>query len=307
MILSTPLFSIIKKQLPDSEITVLASVHNHIVIRNNPNVDSILIFDKSPLKLTALYSKLRKVHFDYLIDPKDHYSRESKLIAYVVLAKHKIGFIGDRKKSPFTIGIADSDSNENVHYISRVLNVLTSMSIEISQQIPLPELLTTEESDINIKKFFENVNDKKILLINLSAGSPDRLWPAVKWKSVINSVDRSKVYFVLIYMNTEQKLAEEIINATNIVSFNSDKFDDIISIISKSHLLISPDTSLIHVASAFNKPILALYNGLHSNYMKFAPLSSLKDIVFAADGQKSIEEIDTHIVIDKLSDLLNRI
>ena len=155
MILSTPLFSIIKKQLPESEITVLASVPNHNVIRNNPNVDKILIFDKSPLKLAVLYSKLKKINFDYLIDPKDHYSRESKLIATVVHAKQKIGFIGDKKKSPFTRGIADSIMNENVHYISRVLNALTCMSIKTPEQIPLPELFTSADSDYKINKFFE--------------------------------------------------------------------------------------------------------------------------------------------------------
>ena len=50
-------------------------------------------------------------------------------------------------------------------------------------------------------------------------------------------------------------------------------FHHFASYIYNSDFIISPDTAAVHIASAFNKPIVAIYPDYEWNYVSWQPLS----------------------------------
>jgi hypothetical protein len=57
------------------------------------------------------------------------------------------------------------------------------------------------------------------------------------------------------------------------VLFDSASIREVIALMPAIDLVITPDTSVVHIASAFNTPIIALFGCSDSNFNKFRPLS----------------------------------
>ena len=54
----------------------------------------------------------------------------------------------------------------------------------------------------------------------------------------------------------------------------------------------------MHVAAAFNIPLLGLYSGLDDFYTKFAPLSDIKVVLRSPKGIDGIKEISASELIE---------
>mgnify|MGYP001748146527 FL=1 len=66
--------------------------------------------------------------------------------------------------------------------------------------------------------------------------------------------------------------------------------------IKESDFVISPDTSIVHIASTFNKNIIAVYppNGgkYGVDHLVWAPNSDYTKVIFCKDKSSSYDEID---------------
>lgn len=307
MILLTPVFGAIKKKYPDSEITVIAGKHNHTALENNFNIHNIIVYEKSLFGILKSISAIRKKNFDLHIDPKDHYSTESRIIAKIIKAQLKIGFNRHGSKV-FDISIPSQGENANLHFTMRCFNTLKSLGIDIPEEIPKPELFTTLDSEVYVSSFLKNLPPKAIITINISASMPRKMWQTDKWAKIINSINISKYNPVLIYAPAESHQALEISAlCPNLNVFQSRFLQDIYSIIKNSHLVISPDTAIVHIAAAFNIPLLGLYSGLNDFYQKFHPLSHIFQIINAPDGFNGIEPITPFEVSSGLEAILKKI
>ena len=66
-------------------------------------------------------------------------------------------------------------------------------------------------------------------------------------------------------------------------------------------MLISLDTSLIHLASALGKPVLGLYNNDKLNHTRYSPYSTISESVFSKT--EFIRDIEPSSIIDAYSKL----
>jgi ADP-heptose:LPS heptosyltransferase len=303
MILATTMFRAIKEKYPCSKLHVIAGRHNYSIIENNPRIDSILIYEKSPLKLLKFIISLRKLKLDYLIDPKDHYSTESSIIARLANSKEKIGY-NKLGKKVFTLVVPDESENYNKHYVERCFYTLKLFGIEMPKKIPKPELFTYEDSDKYVKNFIKD-NKKTKIVINISASQPDKLWNVNNWKAVISSLNSEKYDLLLTFSPQEQTIADELEKefTDKLIIFRSRSMNDVISLVKAGNFLITPDTSLVHVAAAFNYPLICLYNRNEKFYNKFYPLSDEKYVIQTPEGTNGIDNIKPEEVIKILNKL----
>ena len=70
----------------------------------------------------------------------------------------------------------------------------------------------------------------------------------------------------------------------------------------RSKLLISLDTSLVHIAAAQQTPIIAMYTNDESNYIRYAPFSERKKDIIS--NTSLIKDIDPHEVIHAVDKIL---
>lgn len=297
MILLTAVFKAIKEKYPDASVSVLAGRRNHFILKNNPNIDKIYIYEKTPVKIIKLICRLRQQKYDYWIDAKDHYSSESKLFAKLSKAKTKVGFNKEDNKV-FDIAVPTEQENTNLHFIERAFNALSCLDIKInSTEIPKPELFEVTDSIDYVSLFINTIKNDKIITLNLSASSEKRMWQIEKWQQLINSIEETGS--VVISTAPEHRQLAEGLKKSNpkINIFQSRNYDDVISLIKKSTLLITPDTSLVHVATAFDTPVIVLIGGHEGNFNKFRPLSTHQNIIRANEDNDLIQSIDAEDVI----------
>ncbi len=295
MILSTPMYSAIKKKYPDSEITVIAGKNNFNILNNNPYLDKVWIFDKNPLKLIPLLLKAISARFDYWLDPKDHFSSESAIMAYLCRAKNTVGF-NRPKRHNFDFEIPTYEDNYRLHYSQRCYNALIPIGINVPKLIPSPELYEPENYDAQeVSQYLSK--DKKNILVNLSASSDTRIYPADKWIEVLQAIDANKYNVVLSFVEEHKYIADSIKSKISSVKFNSSvSIWNLISIIKRVDYVISPDTAAVHIAAAFNIPIIALYNDKKENYIRFKPSSDISIVIVPEDSKYISSIIPSQII-----------
>jgi len=296
MILLTPFIKLLSENFPDAKIDVIASRHNWVILKDNPRVSQIYIYNKEPWEIPVLITKLRSRKYSYYIDPKDHHSTESQIFAKIVRAEIKIYFTQDSKSN--ILPIQRIDSNIGTHFSQKLMQPLKYLGIDFPEKPIPPEIFEDNNSHTFIFNFFQNLLPNKInILLNISASNEKKMWSSEKWIEFLGSININDFNIIL---SADPKDKSKLITINdkfpNTIITPARNFFDLISLIKGADLVITPDTSIVHIASAFNKPILALYSGLLSSRELFRPLSDIQTIVSAADGVDDIRQINVEEV-----------
>lgn len=305
MILSTPVFRSIKEKFPEAEIDVIAGRHNYSVLSNNPRINKIIIHKKPPFLVLVNIFRIRKHFYDYLIDPKDHYSRESRYFAWISKANKKIGYNQPSRKI-YDIGVPGMIENKDLHFTLRHFQALKPLGIETPEKAPRPELFPSSSSEKYVKELIAKMPDKRLAVINISASKENKMWQYDKWIRTLKKTDLSGWNVAISSAPAEYEMAKYISEKAKFpFLFRSRKMDDIISLIKNADILITPDTSLVHVASAFNVPLFGLFSGLNVQFSKFKPLMDDYTVIRANEGDPGILSIESDDVIEKLKEVLD--
>lgn len=308
MICLTAIFPLLKSQNPTLEIDVLCSRHNHKVLEYNPHIKNVIIYKKSISALIRLIIFFRKKIYDFYFDPKDHYSKESIMLSKIIKSYVKVGFNANKKA--FDIAIDSAENNTELHYIERALKAFKILGLELnSEKMPLPELYPNISSKKIVDDFIESkLFNNSFIFLNISATSESRKWSESNWIEFIEGIKSHKFKIILSSVREDYDMAQKISsNFENVTQYQAHSLDEIFYLVEKSKYVITVDTSIVHIASAYDKPIFALYPSIKSNFIKFAPLSKYKKIVFADEGSLSINTIKPSTALEYFEQFLEEL
>lgn len=181
-------------------------------------------------------------------------------IKYIIAIKHSHALIVNRS------------SNKLRHFFD--LNVplvavkhISELSVLILQKLSLSTdgKYHIKFPDINIKeveKFITNVKNKKIVILNAKGSTKDRSFGYKLLEEICEFFVNKNDVILIIYNNSfselEQKYSNYIFNPFS--SFESSAY-----MIKFASLVITPDTSFVHVANYFNVKMVAFYNNRIEN------------------------------------------
>lgn len=295
LLLCTPILPELKGRFPNSRVFFIVGRRNQQVLWNNPFVDKIIVWDKSIPRIFSTIYSLMENKFDFYIDPKDHFSRESLLIAKLVRANTKIGFNG--KFKTFDIEIPNYISNENLHFTQRTFQAFKTLGIATpnTENIPKPQIFPSNDSQQYVADFLmaNRIDGNKFVVLNISASNPKKmLTPKVLISAFKGFPYTSELKVVVTFTPNHRSLASKILTAfPDFILFYSRNFLDVSALIEQSIGVITPDTAIVHVASAFSKPLLAFYSGLDDFYAKFFPINHKAVVIRANAGDDGIQSI----------------
>ncbi|HEX9934705.1 MAG TPA: glycosyltransferase family 9 protein, partial [bacterium] len=270
-ILTTPVFRAIAEAMPEAQIHALVSRRGIPIVKNNPRLKKIFVYRKNPVSLLSLLVRVRFERYDWWIDPKDHYSRESSLLVRLGGAKNSVGFNGPDKKR-FTYGVPSHQELFALHGVERNIAPLAFLGIT-NVRDRTPELFVDPERQQN-PGFHNPSSEVTRILFNISAGDESRYWPVEKWiESARHCLSRGYQVIVVSHPKDNGNAGVLQSDIPEVTLFNSPAIDDVIALMPHVHLVVTPDTSIIHIASAFNVPQIAFFPDVEWNYRKFRPLS----------------------------------
>ena len=301
MVLTTPMFTAIKRRYPEVELHVLASPKSFAVVQDDPRIDRIFLYEKKLVSLLSLVYRLRRERYDYWIDPKDHRSREGALLARLSDARTKIGWNPVAGKV-FDVGIPSDKENFSLHAIERNIQALFALDIKSIEKSDL-RLYCNAEADSYVLEQIKGIAKRKAI-INISAGDDSRRWSIEKWRGVCSFCESADFSPIITFHPHDEEAAKSIHDGCNDSTlFYSRTIKDIVGLMKHAQLVISPDTSIIHIAGAFNIPTVGLYPRVEWNLNKFKPSSDLYEVVLPDEG-RSFDDITLESVSSKIEMIL---
>lgn len=286
VILTLPLLQVLKRELPSAEIDFLCIPGTADLLKNNPYINEVILYDKkkSGFKgLTDLIKKLRNEKYDLLISP--HRSYRSSLISYFSSAGKTISF---NKSSLSFLYDHNVPYENNIHEIQRNLRLLgPTGKIEIG--IIKPELFSGESERWKVDEFFtlNKINDEDKLI----AIAPGSVWftkrfPEDKFVRLCNLLELTDSKIILIGGESDKRISEYILtNSKNKNLINSAGSLSILEsseLIRRSSLLITNDSAPLHIANSFGTDVIAIFGATVPSF-GFYPYGK-NDIVFETNG-----------------------
>ena len=296
MVVNSLMFREIKKVYPNIKIGVVARGAAIDIIKDNPNVDKIYEYHKDRKKIKDLALKIKEEKYDLLIDFSEMLRVNQMMLINLCGARFNIGL--DRKDwKLFDLSI---ESNKDFKWIEHIANRylaylvkigLKRESIDISYDIYLKEEKKYED-------FFYKIKENKKLILNPYGASKHKSFSIETLEKIINYLKDKNIAIILVYFEDKYKelkfLEKKYSNVY--IPENIANILDTTLLIKKSDYVVSPDTSIVHIASALNKKIITVYPPKGGKYgvdhLVWAPKSEYSKVIFCKDKTGNYDEID---------------
>ncbi len=256
LILTTPLIESIKNIYPSSFLVVLSKPFGKDVLKNNPFVDELIIFDRKRDSTFGLIKKI-KGKFDIAISP--HRSHRASYVLFLSRIKKRIGF--DKAGFSFLYTDLVSHKFDGTHEIDRNLKLLEKLpDYDKSKIVKSPKLFLDNEEDNFFKKF--NLESKKYIAVAPGSKWATKRWIAKGFAAVIDYISKIDYQPVLIGGVEDIDIANKVIEISNKKPLNlvgKTSLRETFSIIKHSLLLVSNDSAPVHMAVSFDVPVIDIY------------------------------------------------
>ena len=296
MIVNSLMFREIKKVYPDIRIGVIARGAAIDIIKDNPNVDKIYEYYKDRKKIKDLALKIKEEKYDLLIDFSEMLRVNQMMLINLCGARINIGL--DRKDwKLFDLSIeSGKDFKWTEHITKRYLAYLIKLglkkeNIDISYDIYL-------KNEKKYEAFFNEIKENKKIILNPYGASKHKSFSIETLENIITYLKDKDIAIILTYFGDKYKELEFLEKKYKYV-YIPKKIESILDtaiLIKKSDYVISPDTSIVHIASAFNKKMITVYPPKGGKYgvdhLVWAPKSEYSRVIFCKDKIGNYDEID---------------
>ncbi|MBI3788323.1 MAG: glycosyltransferase family 9 protein [Ignavibacteriales bacterium] len=263
VLISTPLIYALKSHYPKATVDFLLSENNHFVLENEPLVRKRWIYKKNLRGAVEVLFSIRNEHYDFVIDLMDNPSTTSTVICALAHGKWNVGL---SKENEYAYDIpVPLLSRKETHIIDRLGMLLTVFGIDPNKETFRVRYLTSGESKQFARNFFDTMKweGKHIIGINISPTDGVRFWGILNFQSLIKKLlaEHPNMPIVLLYAPSDKPQALEIGKpfSSVVLSPETHSFDQFAAIVEKVSLLVTPDTSVVHLAAAFQIPSVVLY------------------------------------------------
>jgi ADP-heptose:LPS heptosyltransferase len=261
VLVSVPYIKLLKKNFPDTKIDILLSDKNLSSKRAvEPYVSEIFVYKKQFSKLFSLIRILRNRKYDLVIDLFDNPSTTSSMLIKFIKAKYNLGF--EKSNSLSYTHIVPLPDKNKFHIVERISNLCLPFGFRAKkEELDLEFRISQEELKIALSKIKSGKKDN-VIGINLSGSSRAKYWGTRNYIELITKINSSFPDLdVVIFSIPDYKIElDEILSKTKSISAPiSDSFLKFSSYIAVCDYIITPDTSVVHLASAFKIPSVSLH------------------------------------------------
>ena len=296
MVVNSLMFREIKKVYPNIKIGVVARGAAMDIIKDNPNIDKIYEYHKDRKKIKDLALKIKEEKYDLLIDFSEMLRVNQMMLINLCGARFNIG-LNRKEWKLFDLSIeSDKDFKWTEHITNRYLAYLVKLglkkeNIDISYDIYLKD-------EKKYKAFFNEIKESKKLILNPYGASKHKSFSVENLENIINYLKNRDIAIILVYFGDKYKELEFLEKKYKYV-YMPQKIESILDtaiLIKESDYVISPDTSIVHIASALNKKMITVYPPKGGKYgvdhLVWAPKSEYSRVIFCKDKTGTYDEID---------------
>ena len=322
VVLTLPLAEIIKRHIPEAEITFLLREYTAPLAEGNPFVKEVITLpgDEKNFRFFEALSILRSKKLDaaFVVRPRFGIS----LLLFLAGIPLRIGTAYRWYSFLFNKKIRQHRRQGDKHELEFNVEMLGAIGIDekVSPGSVSFNVQPDGESKQKVLEFLKANGWKEELqtaIIHPGSGKSALDLPKHKFKEIIESLaHKLQVNLILTGSKEEKTMCEELnTNGKAIVTAGEFNLRELIALISFSDLMIANSTGPIHIAAALGKKTIGFYPNVNEcSPKRWGPYSSNsfvfvpeKDCVSckAVDENDCMETIPTEQVILKIEEFLN--
>lgn len=261
VILCTPTVLAIKEKHPSAKLYWITDSRSHSILSGLHGVEFI-VFDKPRHFNDYMYiiNLLREHEFDVLLAAQA--SLRANILYPFIKAKRKIGFDRVRSKDGHCLFVGESIRFKEEHLAESFMafaGAIGACTTTFNWSLPLNEEDILWANTIIDNKYIKNV------VIHPCASKVERGWCIYKFAELIKSLHYHQGINVILTGGSSTREVEfcGLLNfltgnvCTNLTGNLSLK--KLAALLSIADALIAPDTGPVHIANAFNTPVIGLY------------------------------------------------
>ncbi len=286
MLVNTVAFRAIKNAYPRWTIHVLAGAANREVVSSNPDIDKIIPF----AGLWRTIKSLRHEHYDIYYFHKNRLTLQDFILLKYAGAKVNIG----RDKADFKLFdysiVAPSETE--VERFARLLELLGVNEIDRSYQFHLtPEELSRGASHI------ATLSGRPVIAFNRYGNHRGKLFSRSRAVQLIREINRVYKGAAIVLLCSPATRHETIgmqgeLALDNVLAAAWIRtIRDSAAILRHVDLVVTPDTSIVHIACAFHKPQICVYRD-QTELQLWRPMSGQAIILLPRSPSRQVDDLD---------------
>jgi heptosyltransferase-1 len=300
LVLVTPILRALRRLEHVPEVHFLAGTHNHHVLARHPGIDRLHVYPDRPLATLPLMRQLCRERYDLWIDPKDHHSYTGRLLVCAARPARSVGYNGNQRGGAggigyFTHGVPRHLENGERHATERALAALVAAGLPAMD--PRPWLVASPESDHRFADFRRRHRISRYALVNISAHRPERRWRIDRWIALLQGAELRDLPIVVCALPADGMDTRRLAASRNrVFHYRTRSAADLLPVVRDATLLVTVDTGVVHIASAFDTPIVALYANGSVQFRKYRPLSRCSRPVIGSGANNLVTDISVETV-----------
>ncbi|RWX54373.1 glycosyltransferase family 9 protein [Photobacterium chitinilyticum] len=279
-----------KRRFPNVIIDVITTTEMSDMYKSYFDVDNVYLSKKRPG-----YSEIAKIADKVAgADLVVHFSKSLKMKDLFFLKRLNGKAVAGLDDEVNLVNIKLGNKTKDQHFSYKYKALLEYYNItdfDESYVIPNSKKCYAEvASELNLAE------DYLIVINPFGSGTPRKL-SKQKLQELISRIRSLElgVKIAFTVSPAEKSIIEELVEGNSDVCLLLDSCHSIyhaIALISMADLVISVDTSMVHIASGLNKKLIALYNPDMNNYNEWAPKSDQFEVIFSKENHINGVEID---------------
>jgi len=262
---TTSILPPLRKKYPDAFITWCTKANARSLFINNDFVDEVITTEED-----ALF-RINAEEYDIVINLDT--SKISSSIAASAKGKNKVGFVLNKKgyveatskaaNKWLTMSAFDDLKKENKQtYQEIVYEILELDKTKIAQ--PIFNLSEVEiEKGISLTKKWKLNKKNTTIGLNVGVGTkwPSKGWTSKRWEDLIETLNSKNYQLLLLGGQDEQELITGLCKKYKFLintGYNN-SLVEFAAIVNLSDIIITADTLALHIGTALNKKIIALF------------------------------------------------
>lgn len=290
---STVSLDIIKSNYPDSHISFLVDKSAYPLLKYNKKIDRFILFDFNLLKnkwltdfpavfkhIISVLKEVRSIEYDIAYDLQGLL----RSVFFLYLAKAKRKYVKGKWL------LLNKYRNKSIHAISEITNLLIHSGLKVHNNNKLPpmEIYTSDKEKDSINRLLKKINpdNKKILMISPFTRGESKDWGVHKYKSLLKLIEKDSTLVLFTgspekksdidFIIKEGKVCQNVYNLAGNVNLL-----EYAELLRRTNLLLSSDSFPVHLAGAYNIPVIALFGPTDEN--RVGPVSEYSVVIRAKD------------------------
>lgn len=276
LIMATSLIRAIAESSPRVTLDVVASPAARPVLEHNLHVRKVFVLDRKRRgSYVKLGNALRRERYDVIVDGRINNPPVFTTTPLLMLragAPYRVGAGGACADRVYNVRIPAYD--RTTHYIEASRLLAAPFGVDVDAVDWRPEIFLTRTERNSADAAWHSAvarsgaDRERRLLVNLSASEAKRRWSDENFIAVLRDLRarRPMLPVMVIGLPREWERVRRVAASLGAEAVATPHLRQALALVATSDMVVTPDTSISHAASAFRKPAVVLLKRQHQPY-----------------------------------------